>query len=811
MADSIPRPAGSILGTRVVRTEDPDLLTGTARYVTDLDLPGKLHAAFARSEMAHAELRAVNVDDALAIPGVVAVYTAADLGLAPHHGFVTVHPDFARPPLADGVVRFVGEAIAIVLAETVAAAEDGAAAVWADYEPLPAITDPEAAFAEGAPIIFPAHGSNEALVATDPDPIDLEGDGDVVVVRGRYVNQRMVVVPMEPNCAAAVPSDDGRLTLYASNQMAHMLRDQLAGVLGMEAAEVRVVLPQVGGGFGGKPGLIAEYSAVAGAARRIGRPVTWTPTRTDDLVAQPHSRGQVQYAELGCRRDGTFTGLRVHLLGDSGAYPGIGTFLPAGTKRMANGTYRFPAIQFDVAVAVTNTTPMGAYRGAGRPEATALLERLVDHAALDLGIDPIEIRRRNFLPDEAFPFQTLTGLTYDTGAYNTPLDVAAEAIGYTELRREQTARRDRGDRRALGIGVAAYVEITAGGGAGEFGAVEIHDDGSATVRAGTFAHGQGHQTAFAMLVNDQTGIPVDRIRLDNGDTDTVPRGGGTGGSRSLQLGGSAVHQATISMVEKARRLAAHLLEASEGDIVVDTATGTVGVAGVPARALTWAELASRAGEAPTELLSGDGEDDGAGRLAGQADFDQADSTFPFGAHITVVEVDLDTGQARVVRHVAVDDCGTVINPLLVEGQQHGGVAAGIGQALFEEVRHDADGNPLTATLVDYGIPSAAELPSFEVRSTETPTPLNPLGAKGIGEAATIGSTPAVQNAVIDALAHLGVRHLDMPCTPERVWEAIRAAESGTLPDPWQDPPALFATLRAGQSADEASVSAAEGI
>ncbi len=313
----------------------------------------------------------------------------------------------------------------------------------------------------------------------------------------------------------------------------------------------------------------------------------------------------MQYAELGCRPDGTFTGLRVRLLGDGGAYPGIGTFLPAGTKRMAHGTYNFPAIQFDVAVAVTNTTPMGAYRGAGRPEATALLERLVDHAALELGIDPIELRRRNFLADDVFPFQTLTGPTYDSGAYNTPLDVAAEVSGYAELRREQAERRRRGDRLALGIGVAAYVEITAGGGTGEFGAVEVHDDGSATVRAGTFAHGQGHQTAFAMLVSDQTGIPVDRIRLVDGDTDLVPRGGGTGGSRSLQLGGSAVHQATEALVGKAKRLAAHLLEAAEADILVDTATATVGVAGVPARALTWAELAARAKEAPPGVLDGD--------------------------------------------------------------------------------------------------------------------------------------------------------------------------------------------------------------
>jgi carbon-monoxide dehydrogenase large subunit len=476
---------------------------------------------------------------------------------------------------------------------------------------------------------------------------------------------------------------------------------------------------------------------------------------------------------------------------------------------MSNGTYRFPAIQFDVAVAVTNTTPMGAYRGAGRPEATALLERLVDHAAHELDIDPIELRRRNLLADDVFPFTTLTGVTYDTGRYTTPLDAAAEAIGYTELRAEQAARRERGDRMALGIGVAAYVEITAGGGAKEFGAVEVHDDGWATVRAGTFSHGQGHQTAFAMIVNDQTGIPIDRIRLVDGDTDLVPTGGGTGGSRSLQLGGSAVHQATELLVEKAKRLAAHLLEADVADIVVDTERGTVGVAGVPAGALAWAELAHRASEAPAEVLGdGDGE---LALLAAGADFDQGDATFPFGAHIAVVEVDLETGRSRVLRHVAVDDCGTVLNPLLVEGQQHGGIASGIGQALYEEVRHDADGNPLTANLADYGIPTAAELPSFEAHSTETPTPLNPLGAKGIGEAATIGSTPAVQNAVIDALAHLGVRHLDMPCTSERVWRAVRDAAAGTLPDPWREPPPIFASLHAGAAADEEGLNAAEGI
>ncbi len=798
--------AGSILGTRVVRTEDPALLTGSARYMDDIDVPGKLHAAFARSELAHARLEDVHIEDALAVPGVVAVYTAADLGVAPHHGFAPVHPDFLRPPLADGVVRFVGEAIAMVVAETPIAAADGAAAIWTEYDPLPAVVDPELALAPDAPLVFPDHGSNQAVTSTDP-AIDLEAISDIVV-RGRYVNQRMAVVPMETNGCIAIPESDGRMTFYASTQMPHAVRNQLAAAIAVEPAVLHVIAPQVGGGFGGKAGVSHEYSAVAAAARHLDRPVGWSPTRSEDLVSLPHSRGQIQYAEVGCRRDGTFTGLRVHLVGDAGAYPGIGALLPAGTRRMSQGTYRFPAIQFDLAVATTNTTPMGAYRGAGRPEATALLERLVDHAALELGIDPIELRKRNFLADSSFPFTTLTGVTYDTGSYETPLDAARAAIGYDDLRAEQAARRARGDRRALGIGVAAYVEVTAGGGASEFGALEVHDDGSATVRAGTSAHGQGHQTAYAMIVNDQTGIPIDRIRLVDGDTDLIPSGGGTGGSRSLQLGGSAVHRATEAVVERAKALAAHLLEADAADIVVDTEAGTIGVAGVPAGALTWAELARRAHEAPPGLL---GDVEAPPVLAADAIFDQGTATFPFGAHIAVVEVDLDTGEPRVLRHVAVDDCGTVLNPLLVEGQQHGGVVAGIGQALYEEVRHDDQGNPLTANLADYAIPTAAELPALEVSSTQTPTPLNPLGAKGIGEAATIGSTPAVQNAVIDALAHLGVRHIDLPCTSERVWRTIEAATSGTLPDPWRDPPAVFESLHAGSDIDDEQLDAAEGI
>jgi carbon-monoxide dehydrogenase large subunit len=498
-----------------------------------------------------------------------------------------------------------------------------------------------------------------------------------------------------------------------------------------------VVTPLVGGGFGGKAGLYPEQLVVAAAALRMGRPVTWMSTRSEDMVALSHSRAQVQYVELGCRNDGTFTGLRVRLVGDAGAYPGLGAYLPAGTKRMSNGIYRFPAIRFDLAVAVTNTTPTGAYRGAGRPEATALLERAVDHAALTLGIDPIEIRKRNLIADDVFPFATLTGVTYDSGRYRTPLDEVARVAGYDDLRREQSERRARGDRTLLGIGVAAYVEITAGGGASEYASVTIHADGTATVLAGTSSHGQGHQTAFAMLVSAQTGIPVERIRLSAVDTDEVRSGGGTGGSRSLQLGGSAVHRATEAVVDKARALAAKLLEADPADIVVDTDAGTVGVAGVPATALDWGALAAAADDDADAVDHADG----TLGLAAQLDFDQGDATFPFGAHIAVVEVDRDTGRVTLVRHIAVDDCGTVINPLLVEGQQHGGVAAGVSQALYEQVRYDEDGNPLTGNFMDYALPSAAEFPSFEVHSTETPTPLNPLGAKGIGEASTIGSTP----------------------------------------------------------------------
>jgi carbon-monoxide dehydrogenase large subunit len=442
--------------------------------------------------------------------------------------------------------------------------------------------------------------------------------------------------------------------------------------------------------------------------------------------------------------------------------------------------YRIPVIHYDVAAAVTNTTPMGAFRGAGRPEAAELLERAMDLAADELDIDPVELRRRNLLPADSFPLTSVMGAAYDSGNYQAALDEALRVAGYDDLRAEQVERRKRGDRLALGIGVSVYVEVTAGGGGQEFGRVDVHEDGSATIRVGTSSHGQGHATSFAMIVADRLGIPVESVHFIQSDTAEVPRGGGTGGSRSLQIGGNAVRQATEEVWDAARELAAAELEASVEDIVV-TDDGRVGVAGVPARALTWGRLA--------QLASA-----GGGPLPAAVDFVQSGATFPFGAHVSVVEVDLDTGLARPVRHVAVDDCGRILSPMIVTGQQHGGIAQGMAQALWEQMVYDAEGNPLTANLADYAMPSAAELPSFEASNTETPSPLNPLGAKGIGESGTIGSTPAVHNAVIDALSHLGVRHIDMPCTPMKVWQAITAAEAGTLPPVWREPPAALADL-----------------
>jgi carbon-monoxide dehydrogenase large subunit len=763
--------SGSILGNAVPRREDPGILRGASRYFDDIQLPGMVHLAFVRSTVAHARLTTVDVSEAREMPGVVAACAAPDLTLTPVQGFVMVPPVFVRPPLATDTVRFVGDVIAVVVAETRAQAVDAAEAVIVDFDPLPVVVDPEAALAPDAPLLFPDHGSNVAIefnFGEDPNLMD----GAEVVVSGRFVNQRVAAVPMEANGIVVDPRpvDDIELTVYAPTQAPFGVRDPLAANLGLDPDKVRVVAPSVGGGFGAKTGLYVEYVVATAIARQLGRPVKWTETRSENMIAMNQGRGQIQYVDMGLKRDGTIVAVKARIVGDAGAYPATGAFLPFLTRMMGQGVYRIPKVEVYAISATTNTSPTGAYRGAGRPEATAFLERILDMAADELGIDPVEIRRRNFLRPEEFPLSTVTGANYDVGEYDKALTEATRVAGYDGLLAEQAARRQRGDVKQLGIGVSTYVEVTAGGLFQEFGSVEVHSDGTVTAAVGTSAHGQGHETSFSMIVAELLGVPMESVRVVQSDTTLVPRGQGTMGSRSLQTAGSALYKASEGVLEKAKRLAAHLLEANVDDIVL-TDDGRLGVAGVPTSALSWGELAHAAhdrSKLPEHMEPG---------LAVALDFNQGEATFPFGAHIAVVEVDTDTGRVELQRHIAVDDCGRILNPLIADGQVHGGVAQGAAQALFEGVVYDEDGNPLTGNLMDYAMPSAAELPSFELSHTETPTPLNPLGAKGIGESGTIGSTPAVQNAVVDALSYLGIKHVDMPTTSERVWRAIQAARA----------------------------------
>ncbi|HEY2303749.1 MAG TPA: molybdopterin cofactor-binding domain-containing protein, partial [Acidimicrobiales bacterium] len=580
-----------------------------------------------------------------------------------------------------------------------------------------------------------------------------------------------------------------------------------------------VIAPHVGGGFGAKAGLYHEFLSIARASQRVGRPVRWVETRSENLVGLNQGRAQIHWVEMGFTEDGRITGLRLRVLADSGAYPGLAGMLAAGPTRMlSQGVYEIPKLDYGAVAVATNTTPVGAFRGAGRPEATALLERIMDMAAAEFGLDPAEIRRRNFIADGAFPYVTRTGVTYDSGEYAKPLEEALALAGYGDLRKEQQARRERGDTLQLGIGLGSYVEITAGGMSSEFGSVEVHQDGTATIRVGTSAHGQGHDTSFSMLVADRLGIPMESVRFVQSDTALVPQGSGTGGSRSLQIGGTAVLNAAEAVLAKAKRLVGHLLEAAPEDIVLDDG-GRLAVAGVPGSALTWSEIAQAAAD-PERRPEGWAEEVPAGGegqvqpdgLGAAVIFKQDGASFPFGTHVAVVEVDTETGGTRLLRHVAVDDCGFVLSPLIVAGQQHGGIAAGAGQALFEEIQYDEDGNPLTGTLIDYLMPSAADLPSFEVSGTETLSPLNPLGVKGIGEAGTIGATPAVQNAVIDALSHLGIRHLDMALSPQRIWAAIEDARLGRPVGAWTDPPAAMYAKPAGSDGPSADdLEAASGI
>ncbi len=760
----------SIFGSVVHRTEDARFLAGRGRFVDNLPTEGALRAVFVRSMMAHARLGGIDVAQAAAMPGVAAVLVAKDLGLPDREPAGNVEGPFTRPVLARDAVRFVGEPIAVVLADTLGQAEDAAEIVGVEYDPLEVVLGAEAALAEGAPLLFPWAGTNLTSAFEEGWDQDVLA-GAELIVRARIENQRLAPVPMEGNAVLAILGAEGALTVWVSTQIPFDVRRDLADALGLSRRKVRVIAPDVGGGFGAKLHTYPECLVVAACALRLGRPVKWVDVRSEGMTAINHGRAQTHEVELGATRDGTVLGLRVDIVADMGAYP-IGAYLPATTRTMLPGVYRIPRVASRGRSVVTNTTPVAEYRGAGRPEATATIERVMDLLAAELGIDPVEVRRRNLIPADAFPFTTAVGARYDVGDYEHALDEALRLAHHEDLRSEQRERRERGDRCQLGIGVSTYVEVT-GFGRKEFGAVSVDEDGSVTVRVGTSSHGQGHETALAQLASGLLGVELGDVRVVHSDTALVPRGEGTFGSRSLQIGGSSVHDAALTVLGKAKELAAHLLEVAPEDITL-RADGRLGVAGAPDRTLTWKELA-RAAADPTRLPDGM-----APGLAAEGTFRQQEYTYPFGAHVAVVEVDVETGEARQIRHVAVDDCGRILNPMLVEGQVHGGLAQGIAQALYEEVVFDELGTPMTSNLTTYLMPGAADLPPFVTVRTQTPTPVNPLGAKGIGESATIGSTPAVQNAVIDALSHLGVRHLDMPLSPERVWRAIRnVSERGT--------------------------------
>jgi aerobic carbon-monoxide dehydrogenase large subunit len=764
----------SIMGTRVIRTEDPRLLTVGGVYVDDLRTPELNRAAyvtFVRSPLAHARIAGIDASEALKEPGVVAVLTVADMDdLAPpppSSGEWDGSPaplggPWAEPLLAVDTVRFVGEPVAVVITDSRYQGEDAADLVSVDYEPLPVVLGPVTAVADET-LLFPSAGTN-VCVAQAVSADDAPFDACDVVVEQDIVNQRVACIPMEGRAAAAAYAD-GKLTVWCSSQNAQVCRLILAGALGMAPDQIRVIVPDVGGGFGAKIGIDRDTITIAWAARKTGRALRWAETRSENLVAMTQGRAQLQHVKIGGSRDGRILAYRIDVIQDIGAYARIGGLLPFLTCLMAPGVYDIPDVQAGFRQVVTNTTPVSAYRGAGRPEATAAIERAVDLFAAEIGMDPAEVRRRNFITPDKFPFQNKTGALYDTGRHEEALGKALAAAGYDELRQEQRRRRENGGPQQLGIGIASYVEITAPDPeAGETARLVVSDDGSATVYTGSSAHGQGHHTAWAMLVQDELGIPMDQITVLHGDTDLIPAGVGTYGSRSLQLGGSAVHKAAIEVKDEARRQAAGMLEAAQADVVLDTSTGRWQVRGDPDTALSWGQVAGHA--------------DG-GTLVADVSFVQDRPTFPFGTHVSVVDIDTDTGRVRLLRHVTVDDAGTVLNPVLTEGQRHGGIAQGAAQALLEEVLYDADGNPLTSTLADYAAVSPPDLPSFELVDSQTPTDLNPLGAKGIGEAGSIGSTPAIQNAVVDALMHLGIRHIDMPATPQRVWTAINDAQKAS--------------------------------
>jgi carbon-monoxide dehydrogenase large subunit len=763
----------SLMGVRVKRKEDPRLITGAGSYVGDMTLPGMRYVAFVRSPYAHARIRGIDTAAALASPGVVAVVTGADLAplcepMPVSSAGETGGGDSGATPgrthyaLSVDRVRHVGEAVAAVIADSPEAAADGVAEVLVDWDPLPAVGDLEGAIAEGAPLVFDHVPGNLAHSwKRKTDGADAAFASAARIVSQRIVSQRLSGIPMEGRAVLAAPDSttDG-VTVWTSTQGPHITRSQIATALRLPENSVRVIVPDVGGGFGVKIGIYPEEVALGALALKYRMPLRWVESRIEHMMATTHGRAQIAELSAAVQEDGTVTALRMRVLADLGAYP-LAPDIPELTGQMAVGVYRIPEVDIEIKCAFTNTTPVAAYRGAGRPEAAYYAERMMDVIAGELGLDPAEVRRRNFIAPDAFPYKTPTGHVYDSGEYDRALTKSLDISGYQALREEQQRRRASGADRLLGIGVACYVEMCAFG--YESATVRVDPSGTVTIFTGTSPHGQGIATAFAQIAADQLGAVFDNIVVKHGDTSVTSFGMGTMGSRSLAVGGSAVYRAAGIVQEKARRIAAHMLEAASEDVVLSE--GRYQVKGTPEPSLTLAQIAGQAygGRLPDDMQPG---------LEATDYFKPSTLTYPFGAHVAVVEVERDTGMVHVRDIYSVDDCGPRVSPTLAEGQVHGGLAQGIAQALWEEIVYDENGQLLTGSLMDYAAPRASMLPSFKTDQTETVTPRNPLGVKGIGEAATIGSTPAIVNAVVDAL---GGRHLDMPLKPEKVWRALQNA------------------------------------
>ncbi|MCC7360254.1 MAG: xanthine dehydrogenase family protein [Anaerolineales bacterium] len=764
----------SLIGARVKRKEDPRLITGAGRYVGDLTLPGMQHVAFLRSPYAHARILNIDSHAAAALPGVLAVVTGEDLRSAYNRLSSDVAGEGAlgdaegesltlsHYPLSVGHVRYAGEAVAAVVAVTPALAQDALDLISVEWEPLPVAANVAAALAPGAPAVFDELPGNVAAVwrkrRGKPDEAFAAAHR---VVSLRLVNQRLAGVPLEPRGTLAAPDPlTGGLCMWTSTQSAHGVRAALAELLRLPENAVRVIAPEVGGGFGVKGGLYPEDAVVAALALRYARPLRWVEQRGEHMLATTHGRGQTAEVQAAVQADGTVTALRLRAWQDLGAYP-YGAFLGSLTGLMAIGTYAIPSVDIEIKSVLTNTTPIAAYRGAGRPEAAYIIERLMDTIAAELGLDPVDLRRRNFIAPEAFPYKAPTGLTYDSGAYDAALTKLLAMADYAGLRAEQARRRANPAAPWLGIGLACYVEMCAFGHEGT--QVRVEPSGTVTVSTGISPHGQGQHTTFAQMVADELGVPFEHVLVVHGDTALTPMGQGTSGSRGLVMGGSALVKAAAQVRAKALRIAAHILEAAVEDM--EYSAGRYQVKGAPGRRLSFKQIAERAysSDLPKDLDNG---------LEATSFFRIENPTCPFGAHLAVVEVDPDTGQVRLLKYFTVDDCGPRVSPPLVEGQVHGGLAQGIGQALLEEMAYDDAGQAVTGSLMEYALPRAATFPTFVLDQTVTPSPTNPLGVKGIGEAATIGATPTIVNAVVDALRPAGVRHLDMPLRPERVWRAM---------------------------------------